>query len=49
VCSSDLNNFCGFCTVTNYTSTQNVSADKHIFKVGVNYLFNAAAPVIAKY
>jgi outer membrane immunogenic protein len=29
--------------------TQNVSADKHIFKVGLNYLFNAAAPVIAKY
>jgi len=29
--------------------TQNVSADKHIFKVGINYLFNAAAPVIAKY
>jgi len=31
------------------TQIQNVSADKHIFKVGVNYLFNAAAPVIAKY
>jgi outer membrane immunogenic protein len=31
------------------TQTQNVSADKHIFKVGLNYLFNAAAPVIAKY
>jgi outer membrane immunogenic protein len=31
------------------TAPQNVSADKHIFKVGVNYLFNAAAPVIAKY
>jgi outer membrane immunogenic protein len=31
------------------TTTQNVSADKHIFKVGINYLFNAAAPVIAKY
>jgi outer membrane immunogenic protein len=29
--------------------TQNVSADKHIFKVGINYLFNAAAPVVAKY
>jgi outer membrane immunogenic protein len=29
--------------------TQNVSADKHIFKLGLNYLFNAAAPVIAKY
>jgi outer membrane immunogenic protein len=32
-----------------FSQTQNVSADKHIFKVGVNYLFNAAAPVIAKY
>lgn len=31
------------------TQTQNVSADKHIFKVGLNYLFNAASPVIAKY
>ena len=31
------------------TQTQNVSADKHIFKVGFNYLFNAASPVIAKY
>jgi outer membrane immunogenic protein len=31
------------------TFTQNVSADKHIFKVGVNYLFNMAAPVIARY
>jgi outer membrane immunogenic protein len=31
------------------TTTQNVSADKHIFKVGINYLFNAAAPVVAKY
>jgi hypothetical protein len=29
------------------TFTQNVSADKHIFKLGVND--NAAAPVIAKY
>ncbi len=31
------------------TSTQNVSADKHIFKVGLNYLFNMAGPVVAKY
>jgi len=30
-------------------STLNVSADKHIFKVGLNYLFNAAAPVVARY
>ncbi len=29
--------------------TQNVSADKHIFKVGLNYLFNMAGPVVAKY
>lgn len=28
---------------------QNVSADKHIFKVGVNYLFNWAQPVVARY
>jgi outer membrane immunogenic protein len=28
---------------------QNVSADKHIFKVGVNYLFNAGSPVVARY
>jgi outer membrane immunogenic protein len=38
---------CPLCTPI--TLTQNVSADKHIFKVGLNYLFNAAAPVIAKY
>jgi outer membrane immunogenic protein len=31
------------------TNTQNVSADKHIFKVGINYLFNAASPVVARY
>jgi outer membrane immunogenic protein len=31
------------------TLTQNVSADKHIFKVGFNYLFNGAALVVAKY
>jgi outer membrane immunogenic protein len=34
---------------TSATFTENVSADKHIFKVGLNYLFNATAPVIAKY
>jgi outer membrane immunogenic protein len=42
------NNFCAFCIPTISTSTQNVSADKHIFKVGVNYLFNAA-PIVARY
>jgi outer membrane immunogenic protein len=32
------------------TTTQNVSADKHIFKVGLNYLFNFGGPaVVAKY
>jgi outer membrane immunogenic protein len=31
-------------------TTQNVSADKHIFKVGVNYLFNVGkSPVVARY
>jgi outer membrane immunogenic protein len=40
---------CPTCIPVNATFTQNVSADKHIFKVGFNYLFNAAAPVIAKY
>jgi outer membrane immunogenic protein len=29
--------------------TQSVSADKHIFKIGVNYLFNAGGPVVARY
>jgi outer membrane immunogenic protein len=38
---------CAGCTPE--TFTQNVSADKHIFKVGFNYLFNAAAPVVARY
>ena len=37
---------CAACTAFN--TTQSVSADKHIFKVGFNYLFNAA-PVVAKY
>ena len=36
-------------TIVNTTRTQNVSADKHIFKVGINYLFNATGPVVAKY
>ena len=35
-------------TCTPFTITQSVSADKHIFKVGFNYLFNAA-PIVAKY
>ena len=39
--------YCADCNGS--TFTQNVSADKHIFKVGINYLFNAAAPVVAKY
>jgi outer membrane immunogenic protein len=30
-------------------TTQSVSADKHIFKVGFNYLFNAPPAVVAKY
>jgi len=29
------------------TQLQNVSADKHIFKVGLNYLFNVGGPAIA--
>src|SRR6476646_5307242 len=36
-------------TCTPATVTQNVSADKHIFKVGFNYLFNAAGSVVARY
>jgi hypothetical protein len=35
-------------TCTPFTTIQNVSADKHIFKVGVNYLFNAA-PIVTRY
>jgi outer membrane immunogenic protein len=31
------------------TGTANVSADKHIFKVGLNYLFNTPTAVVAKY
>jgi len=41
--------FCQPCGVQNTTFTQSVSADKHIFKVGINYLFNAASPVVARY
>src|SRR5258705_3500293 len=44
--------FCGPCGQGGSTSTftQNVSADKHIFKVGLNYLFNFGGPaVVAKY
>jgi outer membrane immunogenic protein len=42
--------FCGVCTNPSATFTQNVSADKHIFKVGLNYLFNFGGPaVVAKY
>ena len=32
-----------------FNQLQNVSADKHIFKVGVNYLFTAGSPVAARY
>ena len=33
-----------------FTGTQSYSADKHIFKLGVNYLFGfGGAPVVAKY
>jgi outer membrane immunogenic protein len=35
-------------TCTPFTTTQSVSADKHIFKIGFNYLFNAA-PIVARY
>jgi outer membrane immunogenic protein len=38
---------CSTCTPPS-TNTQNVSANKNIFKVGFNYLFNAA-PVVARY
>jgi outer membrane immunogenic protein len=40
---------CPACVLTNYTFTENVSFDKHIFKVGINYLFNMAGPVVARY
>jgi outer membrane immunogenic protein len=35
-------------TCTPFTTTQSVSADKQIFKIGFNYLFNAA-PIVARY
>jgi outer membrane immunogenic protein len=38
---------CSTCTA--FTTTQNVSASKNIFKVGFNYLFNAAPVVVARY
>jgi outer membrane immunogenic protein len=38
-----------FTNGTSFNQLQNVSADKHIFKVGVNYLFNAGSPVVARY
>ena len=40
--------FCG--PSGSVTTTQNVSADKHIFKVGLNYKFDwGKAPVVARY
>ncbi len=42
-------NSCTECTIQNFIATQNVSANKNIFKVGINYLFNVAGPVVAKY
>jgi hypothetical protein len=40
--------FCG--PSGGFTTTQNVSADKHIFKVGLNYKFDwGKAPVVARY
>jgi outer membrane immunogenic protein len=39
-----------FCAFPISTNTQNVSADKHIFKVGLNYKFDwGKAPVVARY
>ena len=42
---------CAFCTFNpTSTFTQNVSADKHIFKVGLNYKFGwGKGPVVANY
>jgi outer membrane immunogenic protein len=41
---------CPFCRPAISTFTENVSADKHIFKVGLNYLFNwGKGPVVARY
>ena len=40
--------FCALSPVA--TFTENVSADKHIFKVGLNYKFDwGKAPVVARY
>jgi outer membrane immunogenic protein len=39
-----------FCAFPISTNTQSVSADKHIFKVGLNYKFDwGKAPVVARY
>jgi outer membrane immunogenic protein len=38
-----------FTEIARGTFTQSVSADKHIFKVGFNYLFNPGPAVVAKY
>ncbi len=38
-----------FANGNSFNQLQSVSADKHIFKVGVNYLFNAGSPVVARY
>jgi outer membrane immunogenic protein len=39
-----------FCIPPTFTHTENVSADKHIFKVGLNYKFGwGKGPVVAKY
>jgi outer membrane immunogenic protein len=39
-----------FCARPIFTNTQNLSADKHIFKVGLNYKFDwGKAPVVARY
>ena len=34
-----------FCIPLTSTNLQNVSADKHIFKVGINYKFFGARPL----
>jgi len=39
-----------FCNPLTFNQTLNVSADKHIFKVGLNYKFDwGQAPVVARY
>jgi outer membrane immunogenic protein len=41
---------CPLCRTTTSTFTENVSADKHIFKVGLNYKFGwGKGPVVARY